>query len=325
MRYRRVGKTGWKVSEVGFGCRGLGGWWGPRDDAQAREALRRALDLGVNFFDTAYVYGEGHSERLVGSVLRRAKKKSYLATKVPSKNMQWPADPKMRIQDCFPADWIVRCTETSLKRLGLEQIDLQQMHVWTDAWVGAEEWRRAADLLKRQGKIRAFGVSVNDHQPDSVLKLVATGEIDSVQVIYNLFEQSPGRRLLPLAKDKGVAVIARVPFDEGSLTGAFTPSTRFARGDWRAGYFKGDRLRKTCQRVERLRDFLRPGVPTLSQLALKFVLAHPAVSSVIPGMRRPANVEMNCAALRGDGLTARELRSLKAHAWERNFYQGAWD
>lgn len=303
----------------------MGGWWGPRDDAQARDAVHLALARGVNFFDTAYVYGEGHSEKLLGEALRGARPKPFVATKVPSKNMAWPATPRMRIQDCFPVSWIVRCTEISLKRLGLKRLDLQQMHVWTDAWVQAEEWRKAAELLKRQGKIRAFGVSVNDHQPDSVLKLAATGEIDSVQVIYNLFDPSPAEELLPLAKRKGVAVIARVPLDEGSLTGAFTPATRFPRGDWRSGYFKGERLRQTCERVERLRGFLRPGIPTLSALALKFCLEHPAVSTVIPGMRRPSHVELNCSASNGVRISREELAALRLHAWKRNFYQGAWD
>ncbi|MBI3615548.1 MAG: aldo/keto reductase [Candidatus Omnitrophica bacterium] len=325
-RSRDFGRTGWKVSEIGFGCWGLGGGWGPADDGQARSALKRALELGVNFFDTAYVYGNGHSEQLLGQVLRENQRPVFVATKVPSKNMEWPANPKTPISKAFPTDWILHCTEISLKRLGLEAIDLLQLHVWTDAWVDAEEWRRAAQQLKRQGKIRAFGVSVNDHEPESVLKLAATGEIDSVQVIYNLFDQSPAQKLFPLCQEHGVAVIARVPFDEGSLAGAFTLQTRFPRGDWRAGYFRGERLKETCERVEKLKgEFLRPGIPDLSALALKFVLAHPAVSTVIPGMRKVPHVEANCAVSDGKSLAAEELNRLKEHAWPRNFYTGAWD
>ena len=325
MRYRVFGKTGWQVSEVGFGCWGMGGGWGPRDDAQAQEGLRQALERGVNFFDTAYVYGDGQSEKLLGGVLRSTRKPYHVATKVPSKNMEWPARPETPIARAYPTDWIIRCTETSLKRMGLERIDLQQLHVWTDAWVGADEWRRAVERLKKEGKIRAFGISVNDHQPDSVLKLVAAGEIDSVQVIYNLFDQRPAERLFPLCREHGVAVIVRVPFDEGALAGAFTPQTIFSKEDWRAGYFKGERLIETCARVDRLKAFLGPEAPTLAALALKFSLSHPAVSTVIPGMRRPAHVEANVSAAEGPVLSVPTLEKLKDHAWPRNFYTGAWD
>lgn len=325
MQLRAFGKTGWEISELGFGCWGLGGGWGPQNDAEARRALRRALDLGINFFDTAYVYGDGHSESLVGGALRGCGKPVFVATKVPAKTMEWPAQPTTPIARAFPTDWIIRCTEISLKRLGLERIDLQQMHVWTDAWVEAEEWRVAADRLKRQGKIRAFGVSVNDHEPESVLRIVATGGVDSVQVIYNIFEQQPAEQLFPLCQKQGVAVIARVPFDEGSLTGAFTETTTFPKGDWRAGYFRGERLLETVERVERLKTFLRPGIPTVSALALQCVLSHPAVATVIPGMRTVEHVEANCAAVEGRSLTREEAARLKAHAWPRNFYMGAWD
>ncbi len=207
----------------------------------------------------------------------------------------------------------------------VERIDLQEVHVWTDAWVKAEEWRVAVDLLKRQGKIRAFGVSINDHDPTSALALVATGAVDSVQVISNIFDQQPSERLFPLCQEHGVAVIARVPFDEGGLTGAFTDTTTFPNGDWRAGYFRGAQLLETVERVEHLKPFLRPGLPTVSALALKFVLSHPAVSTVIPGMRTPEHVEANCAVSDGHLLTTQELARLKTHAWPRNFYTGVWE
>lgn len=321
---RPFGRLGWAVSEIGFGCWGLGGGWGPRDDAEARRALERALELGVNFFDTAYVYGNGHSEELLGQVLGRWKEPVRVATKVPSKTMEWPAKSTTPASRAFPTNWIIRCTETSLKRLKRPSIDLQQLHVWTDAWAEADEWQKALDILKRQGKIRAFGVSVNDHQPHSVMKLVATGKIDSVQVIYNIFDQEASSALLPLCKKQGVAVIVRVPLDEGSLTGAFTPETRFERGDWRAGYFRGERLKQVCERVERLKELLTPEVPTLSALALKFVLAHPAVSTVIPGMRKVKHVEANCALSDGRPLEPPLIEQLHAHAWPRNFYLDAW-
>lgn len=325
MQYRRFGKAGWNVSEIGFGCWGLGGGWGPRDDGQAQKALQRALGLGVNFFDTAYVYGSGHSEQILGEVLSRWKGTIRVATKVPAKTMEWPARPTTPALKAFPADWIIHCTETSLKRLRRETVDLQQLHVWTDAWIEAEEWQKAVDTLKRQGKIRAFGVSVNDHQPESVMKLVASGKIDSIQVIYNIFEQDPAKALLPLCQKRDVAVIVRVPLDEGALTGTFTRQTHFPRGDWRAGYFRGERLNQVCQRVERLKEFLTPEIPTVSALALKFVLSHPAVSTVIPGMRKVKNVEANCAVSDGTVLSPEILTRLSTHAWTRNFYTGAWD
>ncbi len=325
MQYRPFGKKRWSASQLGFGCWGLGGGWGHRDDSQAKAALRRALECGINFFDSAYVYGEGHSERLLGEVIRTSQEPVIVATKVPAKTMEWPAHPTTPISKAFPTDWIVRCTEISLQRLGLERIDLQQMHVWTDAWVETDEWKKAAEQLKRQGKIKAFGISVNDNEPESALQLAATGLIDSVQVVYNVFEQSPAEKLFPICQEHGVAIIARVPFDEGALTGSFRPDMKFEPDDWRAGYFKGERLIQTCERVERLKAFLRPGVETLSALSLKFVLSHPAVSTVIPGMRKISHVEANCAAVEGGVLTAEELQRLKSHAWARNFYQGAWE
>lgn len=329
MKYRLFGKTGWELSEIGFGCWGMGGGWGRRDDAQARAALTRALEAGVNFFDTAYVYGDGVSERLLGEMIRAwrgsHREPVYVATKVPAKTMKWPADPSMDPEAAFPADWIVRCTDTSLKRLGMEQVDLQQMHIWTDAWVEAEGWRRAVERLKKEGKIRAFGVSINDHEPDSALKLVASGACDSVQVIYNLFDQAPEDRLFPLAQEHGVGVIVRVPFDEGSLTGAFHPGMRFEPDDWRAGYFKGERLAETCARVDRLKEFLGEEAASLPELALKFALHHPAVSTVIPGMRRAAHVDQNARVSGAAPLSEELLRRLREHRWQRNFYVGAWD
>lgn len=317
----------WKVelSKLGFGCWGLGGGWGRVDDTQAQAALRRAVELGINFFDTAFIYGQGHSEEIVGRALRPVRNKVYIATKVPAKTMEWPATPQSIITKAFPVDWFVRCTETSLRRLGLERLDLQQMHVWTDAWVDSDEWRKAVQWLKKEGKIRSFGVSVNDHEPDSVLKLVATGEIDSVQVIYNIFDQTPAEKLFPLCQEHGVKVIVRVPFDEGALTGLLKPGMRFEPDDWRAGYFKGERLTETLDRVERLQAFLGPDAPELPSLALKFAMGHPAVSTVIPGMRKVSHVEANAAIAAGKPLPADTLHRLREHAWPRNFYQGAWE
>ncbi len=324
MNQRLFGKTGWKISEVGFGCWGMGGGWGIRRDDDARKGIRAAFDAGYNFFDTAYVYGQGVSEQILGSVVKDFPRESYyVATKIPSKTMEWPVRPNSLLDACFPDKWITHCTETSLKRLGMERVDLQQFHVWTDAWVDRDEWKQSVEKLKKQGKIRAFGVSVNDHQPQSVLKLVETGLIDSIQVIYNIFDQVPAAELLPLCEKHRVAVIVRVPFDEGSLTGMLTPQTIFEPDDWRSGYFKGNRLKETCTRVEKLKAFLSPETPALAQLSLKFCLSHPAVSTVIVGMRSEKHVRENASA--GGVLPASVLGPLKTHAWNRNFYQGAWD
>lgn len=321
MRYRTLGKTGVTISEIGYGGWGIGkSWWGKTDDAVSCQALHRAIELGVTFFDTAYVYGDGHSERLIGSVLKECRPQAVIATKIPPKNWEWPASPATPLNDAFPSDWIQACTERSLKNLGREPIDFQQFHVWTDEWLADDSWKEAIRELKQAGKIRFFGVSVNDHQPESALQLVASGLCDTVQVIYNIFDQTPAHQLFPLCQQHNVGVIVRVPLDEGSLTGRFTPDTTFEEEDFRKEYFAGDRLRETCKRVDRLRFLVRGETRTLAQAALKFCLAHPAVSTVIPGMRRPEHVEQNVAASDAPPLPPEHIEELTAHAWPRNFY-----
>jgi aryl-alcohol dehydrogenase-like predicted oxidoreductase len=245
MKYRTLGKTGFHVSEIGFGAWGIGGklWQGNVDDESLR-ALHRAMELGVNFIDTALVYGDGHSEKLVGKAIRDARHRMFIATKVPPRNRLWPARPGIGIEDAFPYDYIIHSTDESLHNLKLETIDLQQLHVWNPEWLQREEWRRAFEELKTSGKVRAVGVSINDHQPDSALDLIRTGCVDAVQVIYNIFDQSPERNLFALAQEMNVGVIARVPFDEGSLTGAITEETVFDPKDFRSNNFRGDRRRQ---------------------------------------------------------------------------------
>ena len=321
MRHRVFGRTTWEISEIGLGTWSMGGMWGPTDDAEAIRALRCAVEFGVNFIDTALVYGEGHSEELIAEALGGMAGTVYVATKVPPKNSEWPAR-EVPVAETFPGDWITKCTEESLRRLRREAIDLQQFHVWSPRWASErDEWLPAVEALKRSGKIRAFGISINDYEPDSALELVASGLIDSVQVIYNIFEQRPERSLLPLCQQRGVGVIVRVPFDEGSLTGRFTRETAFHRDDWRSLYFQGARLQETVERVGRLDFLIRREIRTLAQAALKFCLSHPAVSTVIPGMRTVRHVEENCAVSDGKMLTPQELEQLRAHAWPRNFYQ----
>jgi len=323
MRYRKLGRTGFEVSQIGFGAWGIGGTqWLGGSDQESLAALRRALEAGVNFIDTALAYGDGHSEQLVGQVVRESGAGVFVATKAPPRNQLWPARPGIGIEKVFPYDYILRSTEQSLRNLGLEAIDLQQLHVWNPEWIGREDWRRAFEELKRSGKVRAVGVSINDHQPDSALELIRTGLVDAVQVIYNIFDQSPEERLFPLCRELDIGVLARVPLDEGSLTGAITEATQFQPGEFRAYYFSGDRKRQVARRVAALQRDLAGVEGTLPEIALRFCLSHPAVSTVIPGMRRARHVEANAAASAKGPLPPETLALLKRHVWEKNFYGG---
>jgi aryl-alcohol dehydrogenase-like predicted oxidoreductase len=322
MRYRTLGRTGLKVSEIGYGAWGIGGTqWLGGDDRESLAALRRALELGLNFIDTALVYGDGHGERLVGQVVREAPQPVYVATKVPPKNRRWPARPGIGIREVFPYSYILECTEQSLRNLGLDHIDVQQLHVWNPEWIHEEDWRRAFEDLKRSGKVRFVGVSINDHQPDSALELIETGLIDTVQVIYNIFDQSPERRLFPLCQQRNIGVIARVPFDEGALTGQITAESQFDPRDFRSFYFRGDRKRQVEERVAALRRDLAGVEGDLPEIALRFCLSHPAVSTVIPGMRKVRHVEANLAVSDKGPLDEQVLAILRKHAWEKNFYR----
>ena len=320
MRYRKLGRAGFEISEIGYGAWGIGGsqWLGGTDD-ESIAALRRAIELGLNFIDTALAYGDGHSEQLVGRVVRETGHRIYVATKVPPKNDQWPALPGIGIEKVFPYNYILESTETSLRNLGLDVIDLQQLHVWNPEWIGREEWRRAFEELKKSGKVRAVGVSINDHQPDSALELVRTGLVDSVQVIYNIFDQTPARNLLPLCGELNIGVLARCPLDEGALTGAIRENTVFDPRDFRAEYFRGDRKKQVVDHVAALESHTA-GAGSLPEVALRFCLSDPAVSAVIPGMRRTRNAEMNCRVSDSGPLDAQILGVLKQHAWSRNFY-----
>jgi aryl-alcohol dehydrogenase-like predicted oxidoreductase len=321
MRYRALGKTGIEVSEIGYGAWGIGGrQWLGADDQESLRALGRAIELGVNFIDTALAYGEGRSEQLVGKAVREAPGKVWVATKVPPKNLLWPARPGVGIDEVFPYDHIIRCTEQSLRNLGVDVIDLQQLHVWNPEWIDCDDWRRAFEDLKKSGKARAVGISINDHQPDSALEAVQTGLIDAVQVIYNIFDQSPERNLFRLTQQMGVGVLARAPLDEGGLTGTIDENTTFPKGDFRERYFRGDRKRQVAERVAALKRDLAGVEGTLAEIALRFCISHPAVSTVIPGMRRVKTVESSCSASERGPLGADVLAKLKRHAWERNFY-----
>jgi aryl-alcohol dehydrogenase-like predicted oxidoreductase len=316
MRYRRFGRTGWQVSEVGYGMWGMGGWTGS-DDEESLRALDRAFALGCNFFDTAWVYGQGKSETLLGQALRAHRETSVIvATKIPPKNMKWPGKAEYPAGDAYPPDHIREYTEKSLRNLGVSTIDLQQFHVWSDAWADDPGWQRAVDDLKREKLVRAVGISVNRWEPSNVLRALATGLIDSVQVVYNVFDQAPQDELLPYCQAHDIAIIARVPLDEGSLTGTLTRDSTWPDGDWRNIYFTPAHLESTLARVDRLKPLV-PERMDLPEMALRFILAHPAVSTTIPGMRRPHHVERNLAASDGEPLPPRLVEALGAHRWDR--------
>ncbi len=316
MRYRTFGRLGWQVSEIGHGLWGMGGWSGS-DDSESLRALERSLELGCNFFDTALAYGSGHSERLLAKVLAAHRDNPpYVATKIPPKNQEWPAARDASLADVFPADHVRSCTEKSLRNLGIDCIDLQQFHVWTDSWATDESWQRAIEALKRDGLIRGFGISVNRWQAENVLDALETGLVDSVQVVYNIFDQAPDDELFPACERLGVAVIARVPFDEGSLTGTLETGMRWPDGDWRNIYFTPERLQETLARVDRLRVVL-PVVSNLPDIALRFILQHRAVSTTIPGMRSTGHVESNCASSDAGPLTDAVYEALRSHRWDR--------
>jgi aryl-alcohol dehydrogenase-like predicted oxidoreductase len=316
MNYRTLGRTGLEVSELGFGAWGIGGtaWIGADDDESLR-ALRAAIEQGVNFLDTAYAYGDGHSEELVGAAVRESAETVYVASKIPPKNWQWPARPGLRPEEVFPADWIAACTERSLENLGLDTIDVHQLHVWSDEWVGQGDWLDAIDRLKRDGKIRFFGVSINSHEPANAIRLVESGVVDTVQVLYNIFDQSPEDALFPAAEAAQVGVIVRVPFDEGALTGAVRPETTFPKGDFRNDYFAGDRKREAWERAQAIARDLDVEVDGLAEIALRFCLSHPATSVVIPGMRSTRNVERNVRAAAAGELETNQLAALRRHRW----------
>lgn len=323
MKHRQLGSTNCDVSELGYGAWGIGGtMWIGASDKESLAALYRAIELGVNFIDTALVYGDGHSEQLIGQVVREAGRKIFVATKTPPKNRLWPARAGVGIDEAFPVDYTVRCAEESLRNLGVEAIDLLQLHVWNPDWLYRDEWRRAFEDLKAQGKVRAFGISINDHQPDSALGIIETGMIDTVQVIYNIFDQTPERTLFPACIRRNIGVIVRVPFDEGALTGRIAEHTTFPEGDFRNFYFRDDRRKQVAARVAAIvRDLDLDDASHLPGVALRFCLSHPAVSTVIPGMRTVNSVEANAMASGQGPLPSNVLEILRRHTWDRDFYK----
>lgn len=319
MNYRRFGRTGWQVSDIGYGMWGMGAWTGS-DDAESLASLQRAIDLGCNFFDTAWVYGDGHSEKLLGAALRKnAGKKLYVATKVPPKNREWPARASATVDESYPPVHIEEYVEKSLQNLGLESLDLIQLHTWQDKWLDDARLVAALEKLKTSGKVRAVGISLNRWEPFNGVKAVRAGIVDCVQVVYNLFDQNPEDELFPACREKDVAVIARVPFDEGSLTGTLTLDSKWPEGDWRNIYFSAAKLPEILSRVDALKPVLRDGV-TLPELALRFILSNADVATTIPGMRKIRNVEANIAASGKGTLPANLIGELRKHRWVRQLH-----
>ena len=317
MRYRRFGRTGWQVSEIGYGMWGMAGWTGS-DDEQSLRSLQRAVDLGCNSFDTAWAYGAGHSEGLLGQLVRaNPGKKLYTATKIPPKNFKWPSRREYTLEDCFPPDHIEEYVHKSLANAGLESFDLIQFHTWEDSWLVDDRWAKKLEDLRRQGLIHAVGISINRWEPWNGVKAVRSGLIDSVQVIYNIFDQSPEDELFPACREMDVAVIARVPFDEGTLTGNLTVDSKWPEGDWRNSYFVPQNLIASVEHGNALKPLAAEAGLTMPEMALRFILSNPTVSTTIPGMRKLRHVEANLAASDAGPLPADLLERLRAHRWDR--------
>jgi aryl-alcohol dehydrogenase-like predicted oxidoreductase len=325
MNYRHFGRTGWNVSEIGYGMWGLAGWTGS-DDKETLASLHRAVELGCNFFDTAWAYGDGKSEQILAKILAEYKNSSsaggpdkhlYVATKIPPKNRKWPSQRDFTLDDCYPPDYVEEYIEKSLKNLGVDAIDVMLFHTWEDRWLNDERLLRSIENMKKSGKVRFFGPSVNRWEPYNGIRAILEGHAEAVEVIYNIFDQNPEDALFPICRIKGAAVIARVPFDEGTLTGTLTLDSKWPAGDWRNTYFVPDNLKSSVAHAEALRPLI-PASSSMAEIALRFILANPDVSTIIPGMRKIKHVEANCAASVAGPVPADLHKQLRAHRWDRN-------
>ncbi len=316
MKYRTFGKTGWKVSEIGYGMWGMGGWSGSNDE-ESLQSLTRAVELGVNFFDTAWVYGKGRSEKLLGQLIKKfPEKKLYITTKIPPKNFMYPMEPTYKLEDTFPAEHMIEYVNKSLLNLDVKQIDLVLLHGWDDVWANDVRWQNVVKDLKQKGIIKAFGISIDRWEPENSIKVLKTGLIDAVEVIYNVFDQAPEDKLFPVCKELNIGVIARVPFDEGTLTGNLTLNSKWPDGDWRNSYFGPENLKPSVERAEKLKQLLPNGM-TLPELALRFIISNPIVSTTIPGMRKIKNVEINTHASDLGPLDKSLIDRIRKYRWNR--------
>ena len=323
MRYRRFGSTGWEVSEIGYGMWGMAGWTDSNDD-ESLASLQSSVDLGCNFFDTAYAYGNGRSESLLGQVVRtNSGKRLYTATKIPPKTLQWPATAESTLADTYPPDHVEEYVHRSLENAKLDQFDVMQFHTWNDEWMRDDRWFYKLDDLRSQKLIQAIGISINRWEPWNGVRAVRSGQIDAVQVIYNIFDQNPEDDLFPACREMDVAVIARVPFDEGTLTGTLTKESRWPEGDWRNTYFVPENLIPSVERADQIKKLLdewnreHETRITMPELALRFILANEDVSTIIPGMRKLSHVEANIAASDAGPLPRELQEKLKGFRWVR--------
>jgi aryl-alcohol dehydrogenase-like predicted oxidoreductase len=327
MKYRKYGKTGWAVSEIGFGAWGLGGDWGPVDDAHSILTLLSAWDRGINLVDTAQMYGKGHSEEVIGRALKQWKGNHiYIATKVQPLAWPHPGEDNPSIEDRYPKEYVREQCEASLRRLGIEAIDVYQLHGWFPRGVEETQWYQTLDELRKEGKIRSIGISIRDYRPEDGIAIARTGMVETQQVVYNIFEQRPADKLFPVCGKHGVAILARVPFDEGSLTGTWTEDTynNWASYDFRKGYFKGERFQRTLEKVEQIKELVNrltsDRYTNLAEVALRFCLSNPYVSCVIPGIKNLRQLESNIKASDGEVLPKGLLLELKAFNWPRNYH-----
>ena len=324
MKYRTMGKTGIKISELGFGGWGIGGdWWSGADDEESLKSLEQAKELGVTLFDSALQYGNGHSEMLIGRAIKDNRDKFVITSKIPPKNFVYPPKVGSPVEEAFPADWIVECTERSLKNFGVECIDLQQFHVWINSWGESDELRRAVEQLKKDGKIKAFGCSVNFpfDETDNAIPGMKSGLFDAIQIVHNIYEQAPEAEVFKVAEENNVGVISRCPLDEGALSGKITPETTFPEGSFLDTYFKDDRKAIVEQKAKELDWLMSEGhAENLAEAAIRYVLSHPAVSTAIVGMRNPKHAVANCKAIDKGPLPADVMKRLKKHAWPHNYW-----
>ncbi|NOX89424.1 MAG: aldo/keto reductase [Calditrichaeota bacterium] len=322
MEYRNFDKSERKVSRLGVGTWGMGKtFWIGADDAESKRVLRKAIDEGINFFDSALVYGMGHSEKLLGEAEKESGRQLFITSKIPSKKFEWPAKEDSKLEESFPTDYIIQTTEKSLRNLKRDYLDLQQFHVWNDSWADRDEWKEAIYRLKKDGKVRFFGISVNDHQPSNGIKAGQTGLIDSFQVIFNIFDQSPIDELFPFCLKNQISVIVRVPFDEGALTGNIKPDTTFPKKDFRNRYFRGDRKKQVWERVQKIMEDVKEEAESPAEAALRFTISFEAVTAVIPGVRRMQHLMSNIRAAEKGPLSSETVQKLAKHRWIRNFYE----
>ena len=322
MILKKFAKSNQSISILGFGCWGIGkSMWIGADDKESKKVLIKAIDEGINFFDTALVYGNGHSENLVGEVEKETGKKLFIASKIPSQKYEWPASGSSTLEESFSKKHIIKKTEESLKNLKRDYVDLMQFHVWNDKWSQHDDWKEAVQKLKKDGKVRFWGISINDHQPANGIEAGKTGLIDSYQVIFNIFEQKPIERLFPFCKENNISIIARVPFDEGALTGNINPSTEFPVGDFRNNYFRDKRKVDVKLRADKIWNDVKSETQSLAEAALRFIISFDTVTSVIPGMRKEKNLSANIASIKKGPLSPKLLDELKVHKWDKNYYE----